>query len=76
MASTTTLPHDEHTPPSHEKDEQNVLFLELWNEPVAQSVEHRPFKALVLGSSPSGLTIPPHLPCPHFSRKSACLVPA
>jgi hypothetical protein len=25
-------------------------------EPVAQLVEHRPFKALVLGSSPSGLT--------------------
>ena len=28
------------------------------NEFVAQLVEHRPFKALVLGSSPSELTIP------------------
>jgi hypothetical protein len=29
-------------------------------EPVAQLVEQRPFKAWVLGSSPSGLTIPNH----------------
>ena len=28
-----------------------------WLESVAQLVEHRPFKALVLGSSPSALTI-------------------
>ena len=28
-----------------------------WFESVAQLVEHRPFKALVLGSSPSALTI-------------------
>ena len=31
--------------------------LEVWFESVAQLVEHRPFKALVLGSSPSALTI-------------------
>jgi hypothetical protein len=31
--------------------------LEVWSESVAQLVEHRPFKALVLGSSPSALTI-------------------
>jgi hypothetical protein len=30
-------------------------FIE-WFESVAQLVEHRPFKALVLGSSPSALT--------------------
>jgi hypothetical protein len=30
--------------------------LEVWFESVAQLVEHRPFKALVLGSSPSALT--------------------
>ena len=30
-----------------------------WLESVAQLVEHRPFKALVLGSSPSALTISP-----------------
>jgi hypothetical protein len=30
-----------------------------WQESVAQLVEHRPFKALVLGSSPSALTINP-----------------
>jgi hypothetical protein len=29
----------------------------VWSESVAQLVEHRPFKALVLGSSPSALTI-------------------
>ena len=29
----------------------------MWFESVAQLVEHRPFKALVLGSSPSALTI-------------------
>jgi hypothetical protein len=29
-------------------------------ESVAQLVEHRPFKALVLGSSPSALTTSPH----------------
>ncbi len=29
----------------------------VWFESVAQLVEHRPFKALVLGSSPSALTI-------------------
>ncbi len=28
-------------------------------EPVAQSVEQRPFKPLVVGSSPTRLTIPP-----------------
>lgn len=31
--------------------------LVVWFESVAQLVEHRPFKALVLGSSPSALTI-------------------
>jgi hypothetical protein len=31
-----------------------------WSESVAQLVEHRPFKALVLGSSPSALTISPN----------------
>ncbi len=31
----------------------------VWFESVAQLVEHRPFKALVLGSSPSALTIKP-----------------
>ena len=31
--------------------------LGVWFESVAQLVEHRPFKALVLGSSPSALTI-------------------
>lgn len=31
--------------------------LDMWFESVAQLVEHRPFKALVLGSSPSALTI-------------------
>ena len=31
--------------------------LVVWLESVAQLVEHRPFKALVLGSSPSALTI-------------------
>ena len=31
--------------------------VEVWFESVAQLVEHRPFKALVLGSSPSALTI-------------------
>src|SRR5580698_5236497 len=31
--------------------------LVVWSESVAQLVEHRPFKALVLGSSPSALTI-------------------
>jgi hypothetical protein len=31
----------------------------VWFESVAQLVEHRPFKALVLGSSPSALTIHP-----------------
>ena len=31
--------------------------LKEWLESVAQLVEHRPFKALVLGSSPSALTI-------------------
>jgi hypothetical protein len=31
----------------------------VWFESVAQLVEHRPFKALVLGSSPSALTINP-----------------
>ena len=31
--------------------------LGMWFESVAQLVEHRPFKALVLGSSPSALTI-------------------
>ena len=43
----------------------DVVFSK-WNEPVAQLVEHRPFKALVLGSSPSGLTIPAlrNLPVP------------
>ena len=30
--------------------------LDVWFESVAQLVEHRPFKALVLGSSPSALT--------------------
>ena len=36
----------------------------VWFESVAQLVEHRPFKALVLGSSPSALTIPnPSLSC-------------
>ncbi len=34
-----------------------IFGVEDWSEPVAQLVEHRPFKALVLGSSPSGLTI-------------------
>ena len=29
----------------------------MWFESVAQLVEHRPFKALVLGSSPSALTM-------------------
>ena len=29
----------------------------VWFESVAQLLEHRPFKALVLGSSPSALTI-------------------
>ena len=37
----------------------NVLTWILWFESVAQLVEHRPFKALVLGSSPSALTIIP-----------------
>src|SRR5215472_6888546 len=32
--------------------------LVMWCESVAQLVEHRPFKALVLGSNPSALTIP------------------
>ena len=32
-----------------------------WSESVAQLVEHRPFKALVLGSSPSALTIIPSI---------------
>jgi hypothetical protein len=31
--------------------------VEEWHESVAQLVEHRPFKALVLGSNPSALTI-------------------
>jgi hypothetical protein len=31
--------------------------VEEWCESVAQLVEHRPFKALVLGSNPSALTI-------------------
>jgi hypothetical protein len=45
-----------------------------WFEPVAQLVEHRPFKALVLGSSPSGLTIPPQsIAC--ASQRSATLAP-
>ncbi len=35
-----------------------------WSESVAQLVEHRPFKALVLGSSPSALTISPN----HYYR--------
>jgi hypothetical protein len=34
--------------------------LVVWSESVAQLVEHRPFKALVLGSSPSALTIKPN----------------
>ena len=38
-------------------DGHHVLFWK-WLESVAQLVEHRPFKALVLGSSPSALTIP------------------
>jgi hypothetical protein len=36
--------------------------LEVWFESVAQLVEHRPFKALVLGSSPSALTISTPVP--------------
>ncbi len=36
--------------------------LKVWSESVAQLVEHRPFKALVLGSSPSALTISPTPP--------------
>ena len=40
-----------------------MVFLRgTWWEPVAQLVEHRPFKALVLGSSPSGLTISLFIP--------------
>jgi hypothetical protein len=38
----------------------------VWSESVAQLVEHRPFKALVLGSSPSALTI--SLPNPDAIR--------
>ena len=34
-----------------------LCYLWLRDESVAQLVEHRPFKALVLGSSPSALTI-------------------
>ncbi len=41
---------------------QNVLPLKEWCESVAQLVEHRPFKALVLGSNPSALTIPSEKP--------------
>jgi hypothetical protein len=43
---------------SPEWDALLVLALKL-SERVAQSVEHRPFKALVLGSNPSPLTTPP-----------------
>ena len=38
----------------------NYATLGVWFESVAQLVEHRPFKALVLGSSPSALTINPY----------------
>ncbi len=47
---------------SHAPDVSETLFLCYFGrgrERVAQLVEHRPFKALVLGSSPSALTIFP-----------------
>ena len=57
------------------------------NEFVAQLVEHRPFKALVLGSSPSELTIhsewftvitgrstPPVFPYPTNGKETAVLI--
>ena len=44
--------------PTEVLSQPKYVIFEEWLEPVAQLVEHRPFKALVLGSSPSGLTIP------------------
>src|ERR1039458_8312930 len=38
-------------------DDAAICYLGSVDESVAQLVEHRPFKALVLGSSPSALTI-------------------
>ncbi len=49
----------------------------VWFESVAQLVEHRPFKALVLGSSPSALTIQPNPIQIHPPpARICCLVPA
>ena len=45
------------------------------SEPVAQLVEQRPFKAWVLGSSPSGLTIViPNWLSLHVSLPNTCLL--
>ncbi len=44
------------------------LAVPIFDELVAQSVEHRPFKAVVPGSSPGQLTI--HQPCPSSMRLS------
>src|SRR5277367_1511010 len=46
-------------PPHAPRNPLKCANLVVWFESVAQLVEHRPFKALVLGSSPSALTISP-----------------
>ena len=53
-----------------------MIFLkELLRELVAQLVEHRPFKALVLGSSPSELTTSrfPHNASPAWRARNSSL---
>ncbi len=49
--------HDTKTHQARSSEHFVCATLIRWLESVAQLVEHRPFKALVLGSSPSALTI-------------------
>jgi hypothetical protein len=67
-------PHPSPSHPTRDKDDESpanaplartytdkCANLKEWCESVAQLVEHRPFKALVLGSNPSALTILPSI---------------